>query len=141
LHDTNGLALLRDGEGSPPLTVVVLNNDGGGIFHLVKDIAGGVVRNSSNSASSSNSDSNSNLSLGELDAVWATPQGADLGALCRAHGVPHQKVFAGGGKSSSYSSSSASFPAAASSSSSKSSSNDDDATAALSSALDADDEE
>ena len=32
LHDLNSLALLRDG---PPVTVVVLNNDGGGIFSFL----------------------------------------------------------------------------------------------------------
>ncbi|HEY6564327.1 MAG TPA: 2-succinyl-5-enolpyruvyl-6-hydroxy-3-cyclohexene-1-carboxylic-acid synthase, partial [Pirellulaceae bacterium] len=33
LHDLNSLALLR--QGGPPLQVVVLNNDGGGIFHFL----------------------------------------------------------------------------------------------------------
>ncbi len=32
LHDLNSLALLRDG---PPVTVVAINNDGGGIFHFL----------------------------------------------------------------------------------------------------------
>ncbi|MEM1055364.1 MAG: 2-succinyl-5-enolpyruvyl-6-hydroxy-3-cyclohexene-1-carboxylic-acid synthase [Bacteroidota bacterium] len=32
LHDLNGLALLREG---PPVTVVAINNDGGGIFHFL----------------------------------------------------------------------------------------------------------
>ena len=32
LHDLNSLALLRDG---PPVTVVAVNNDGGGIFHFL----------------------------------------------------------------------------------------------------------
>ena len=32
LHDLNALALLRDG---PPVTVVAVNNDGGGIFHFL----------------------------------------------------------------------------------------------------------
>ena len=32
LYDLNSLALLREG---PPITVVVLNNDGGGIFHFL----------------------------------------------------------------------------------------------------------
>ena len=74
LHDAGGLALLRDGEARPPLTVVVLNNGGGGIFSLVPDVTAGP------------------LAPGELDAVWATPQAADLASLCRAHGVPHQAV-------------------------------------------------
>ena len=130
LHDTNGLALLRDGEGRPPLTVVVLNNDGGGIFHLVKDIADGTRESPPASRSPSPGPSPTSLGLGELDAVWATPQGADLGALCRAHGVPHQRVFSGSGSGSSPSS----LPAAAAA---KGSGSDGDAVAALSSALDA----
>ena len=40
LHDLNSLALLRDSlprarSGGPPVTVVVLNNDGGGIFNFL----------------------------------------------------------------------------------------------------------
>lgn len=40
LHDLNSLALLRDSpprtrSGCPPLTVVVINNDGGGIFNFL----------------------------------------------------------------------------------------------------------
>ncbi|MEP0547702.1 MAG: 2-succinyl-5-enolpyruvyl-6-hydroxy-3-cyclohexene-1-carboxylic-acid synthase [Rhodothermales bacterium] len=34
LHDLNSLALLRD-PAQPPVTVVVVNNDGGGIFHFL----------------------------------------------------------------------------------------------------------
>ncbi len=34
LHDLNSLALLRDPQ-QPPLTVVAVNNDGGGIFHFL----------------------------------------------------------------------------------------------------------
>jgi 2-succinyl-5-enolpyruvyl-6-hydroxy-3-cyclohexene-1-carboxylate synthase len=34
LHDLNSLALLRD-PAQPPVTVVVINNDGGGIFHFL----------------------------------------------------------------------------------------------------------
>ena len=75
LHDTNGLALLRDGEGRPPLTAVVINNSGGGVFSLVAVGA--------------------QVDPATLDEVWATPQRADLGALCRAHGVPHQRVEVG----------------------------------------------
>ena len=80
LHDTNGLALLRDGEGRPPLTVVVVNNSGGGVFSLVAV--------------------GSQVDAPTLDEVWATPQRADLGALCRAHGVPHQRVEVGSGEAS-----------------------------------------
>ena len=79
LHDSAGLALLASGEARPPVTVVIFNNAGGGIFSLVPDIAAGP------------------LADGELDAVWATPQPADLASLCRAHGVPHQAVKDGAG--------------------------------------------
>jgi 2-succinyl-5-enolpyruvyl-6-hydroxy-3-cyclohexene-1-carboxylate synthase len=34
LHDLNSLALLRD-PNQPPVTVVAVNNDGGGIFHFL----------------------------------------------------------------------------------------------------------
>lgn len=34
LHDLNALALLRDAD-QPPVTVVAVNNDGGGIFHFL----------------------------------------------------------------------------------------------------------
>ncbi len=34
LHDLNSLALLRDAE-QPPVTIVAVNNDGGGIFHFL----------------------------------------------------------------------------------------------------------
>jgi len=83
LHDTNGLALLRGGGGGggdgggEPLTVVVVNNGGGGIFSFLP-VASAVDRES-------------------FERLWATPQHADLGALCRAHGVPHQRVGGGSG--------------------------------------------
>ena len=35
MHDTNGLALLRDTEAKAPLTVVLINNGGGGIFSFL----------------------------------------------------------------------------------------------------------
>ncbi len=65
LHDTNGFLVAAKLHGS--LTVVVINNDGGGIFgHLpvAKD----------------------NVSFEEY---WATPQRVDFGKLCAAYKVPH----------------------------------------------------
>ena len=35
MHDANGLLLLRDRPGQPPLTVVLINNGGGNIFHFL----------------------------------------------------------------------------------------------------------
>ncbi|GLC45490.1 hypothetical protein PLESTM_001741500 [Pleodorina starrii] len=72
LHDINGLNLLRAGELRPPLTVVLINNSGGGIFSFLP-IAGSVPEE-------------------EFTPLWATPQNVDLEAMCRAQGIPHQKV-------------------------------------------------
>ena len=74
LHDAN--ALLGDPAVSrPPVQVVVLNDDGGGIFSLLEygdraagDRAGAVA----------------------FERLFGTPHGADLGALCRGYGVPHR---------------------------------------------------
>ena len=68
LHDTNGLLLAAKLKGS--LTVVVINNDGGGIF--------------------------GHLPVAKFDPpfeeYWATPQAVDLAKLCAAYGVPHRGV-------------------------------------------------
>ncbi|NKQ58370.1 2-succinyl-5-enolpyruvyl-6-hydroxy-3-cyclohexene-1-carboxylic-acid synthase [Amycolatopsis sp. K13G38] len=66
LHDVN--ALLADDR--PDLTIVVLNDDGGGIFSLLEQGA------------PEHSDS--------FERVFGTPHGADLGSLCAGFGVPHQ---------------------------------------------------
>ncbi|HJQ45387.1 MAG TPA: 2-succinyl-5-enolpyruvyl-6-hydroxy-3-cyclohexene-1-carboxylic-acid synthase [Amycolatopsis sp.] len=66
LHDVNGLLA---GE-RPDLTIVVLNDDGGGIFSLLEQGAPEL------------SDS--------FERVFGTPHGADLGSLCAGFGVPHQ---------------------------------------------------
>ncbi|KXZ52491.1 hypothetical protein GPECTOR_9g535 [Gonium pectorale] len=77
LHDINGLNLLRSGELRPPLTVVLINNSGGGIFSFLP-IASSVPED-------------------EFTPLWATPQNVDLEAMCRAQGIPHQKVTASEG--------------------------------------------
>ena len=65
LHDSNGLSSLR--EPAVRVLLVVLNNDGGGIFHL--------------------------LPIREFEPaftpLFATPHGRDLGALATFHGLPH----------------------------------------------------
>jgi isochorismate synthase/2-succinyl-5-enolpyruvyl-6-hydroxy-3-cyclohexene-1-carboxylate synthase/2-succinyl-6-hydroxy-2,4-cyclohexadiene-1-carboxylate synthase/O-succinylbenzoate synthase len=58
LHDINGLNLLRGGEMRPPLTVVLVNNGGGGIFSFLP-VAGEVERDT-------------------FERLWGTPQNVDL---------------------------------------------------------------
>ncbi|PTX94363.1 2-succinyl-5-enolpyruvyl-6-hydroxy-3-cyclohexene-1-carboxylic-acid synthase [Opitutus sp. ER46] len=68
LHDTNGFLLRPQFRGS--LTVVVINNNGGGIFE--------------------------HLPVAQFDPpfepFFATPQEADLGRLCAVYNVPHEEV-------------------------------------------------
>jgi 2-succinyl-5-enolpyruvyl-6-hydroxy-3-cyclohexene-1-carboxylate synthase len=66
LHDTNGLL----GAGSlPPATFVVIDNDGGGIFSYLPQ-----------------------RDVSEFEQLFATPQGVDLVAVARAHGVTAERV-------------------------------------------------
>lgn len=68
LHDSNGLLLRPKFRGS--LTIVLINNHGGGIFgHL--PVAGFPEA---------------------FETFFATPQEADFGKLCAAHGVAHTVV-------------------------------------------------
>lgn len=71
LHDLTGLAIGPD-EPRPDLTVVVVNDDGGSIFALLEQ---GAPEHAA-----------------PFERVFATPHGADLGALCRGLGVPHRAV-------------------------------------------------
>src|ERR1019366_768764 len=68
LHDSNGLLIGPKFKGS--LTVVLINNRGGGIFE--------------------------HLPIAQFDPVFeeyfATPQEVDFAKLCSAHGVPHVHV-------------------------------------------------
>ncbi|MEY4488565.1 MAG: hypothetical protein RIQ79_1073 [Verrucomicrobiota bacterium] len=65
LHDTNGFLSAAKLAGA--LTVVVINNEGGGIFgHLP------VAKNNPH-----------------FEEYWATPQRVDIGRLCAAYAVPH----------------------------------------------------
>ncbi|MBO0840601.1 MAG: 2-succinyl-5-enolpyruvyl-6-hydroxy-3-cyclohexene-1-carboxylate synthase, partial [Sciscionella sp.] len=68
LHDVGGLLLAPD-EPRPDLTVVVNNDDGGGIFELLEQ--GAPEHRAS------------------FERVFGTPHGVDLGALCAGYGVPH----------------------------------------------------
>ncbi len=67
-HDVNGL-LIGPEEPRPNLTIVVNNDDGGGIFHLLEQ---GTPEHEES-----------------FERVFGTPHGADLGALCAGYGVPH----------------------------------------------------
>ena len=69
LHDASGLAFGPD-EPRPDLTLVVVNDDGGGIFATLE--YGAPARSA------------------DFERVFGTPTGTDLAALCRAHGIPHE---------------------------------------------------
>ncbi|MGH3779389.1 MAG: 2-succinyl-5-enolpyruvyl-6-hydroxy-3-cyclohexene-1-carboxylic-acid synthase, partial [Pseudonocardiaceae bacterium] len=74
LHDSNGLLAGLD-EARPDLTVVVANDDGGGIFGLLEQGAPEYA--------------------GAFERVFGTPHGTDLAALCAAHHVSHVRVPVG----------------------------------------------
>jgi 2-succinyl-5-enolpyruvyl-6-hydroxy-3-cyclohexene-1-carboxylate synthase len=73
LHDTTGLVIGPD-EPRPDLTIVVLNDGGGGIFGLLEQ--GGPEHAAS------------------FERIFGTPHRVDLGALAAAMGVPHDLVDA-----------------------------------------------
>lgn len=68
LHDSNALLSAYGHEGD--LTILVVNNQGGGIFNHLP-----VARESKH-----------------FEKLWGTPQAADLGKLCAAHKVRHHLV-------------------------------------------------
>ena len=68
LHDANGLLVGPD-EPAPDLTLVVVNDDGGGIFTTLEH---GVPERAD-----------------DFERIFGTPTGTELGALCRAHGIRH----------------------------------------------------
>ncbi|WP_067684236.1 2-succinyl-5-enolpyruvyl-6-hydroxy-3-cyclohexene-1-carboxylic-acid synthase [Nocardia miyunensis] len=72
LHDASGL-LIRPGEPHPAdLTIVVANDDGGGIFELLEQ--------------------GDPQYAGAFERVFGTPHGMDLAALCAAYRIPHSRV-------------------------------------------------
>lgn len=77
LHDTNGL-LVGPVEPRPDLTVVVVNDDGGGIFSTLE--YGEAARSATPEAAAA------------TERVFGTPHGTDLAALCAAHHVGHVRV-------------------------------------------------
>ncbi len=71
LHDANGL-LLGPQEPVPDLSLVVANDDGGGIFRTLEP--GAAAHGAA------------------FERVFGTPTGTDLGALCAATGTPYERV-------------------------------------------------
>jgi 2-succinyl-5-enolpyruvyl-6-hydroxy-3-cyclohexene-1-carboxylate synthase len=71
LHDVNGL-LIGPAEPKPDLTVIVVNDDGGGIFALLEQGAPEYATN--------------------FERMFGTPHGTDLSALCAGYGVDHVLV-------------------------------------------------
>ncbi len=72
LHDASGL-LIGTGEPRPTdLTIVVANDDGGGIFELLEQ--------------------GDPQYAGVFERVFGTPHGMNLAALCAAYRVPHRRV-------------------------------------------------
>jgi 2-succinyl-5-enolpyruvyl-6-hydroxy-3-cyclohexene-1-carboxylate synthase len=68
LHDATGLVIGPD-EPRPDLTVVVVNDDGGGLFQLLEQ--------------------GEPAYAASFERVFGTPHGVDLAALCAATGTPH----------------------------------------------------
>jgi 2-succinyl-5-enolpyruvyl-6-hydroxy-3-cyclohexene-1-carboxylate synthase len=74
LHDSNGLLVPAD-EGQPRLDIVVIDNDGGGIFSGLESSAGDYAEH--------------------FERVFGTPQGRDLVAVAESFGVPAVRVSTG----------------------------------------------
>jgi 2-succinyl-5-enolpyruvyl-6-hydroxy-3-cyclohexene-1-carboxylate synthase len=70
LHDVGGLAALRD--ASTPVRIVVIDNDGGGIFHFLpqEQALGGE----------------------EFEALLGTPRGVDVAKAASLFDLPHRRV-------------------------------------------------
>ncbi len=71
VHDGNGL-VLGPGQPTPDLTIVVVNDDGGSIFTMLEQ--GGPEH------------------ADRFEALFGTPHGVDLAALCAATRTPHLRV-------------------------------------------------
>jgi 2-succinyl-5-enolpyruvyl-6-hydroxy-3-cyclohexene-1-carboxylate synthase len=70
LHDIGGLAALRD--VSTPVRIVVIDNDGGGIFHFLPQ--------------------ESALDADEFEALLGTPRGVDVAKAAALFDLPHQRL-------------------------------------------------
>lgn len=71
LHDANGL-LIGPAEARPDLRIVVVNDEGGSIFHTLEQGAPEYADT--------------------FERIFGTPHGADLAARSAAVGVPHRRV-------------------------------------------------
>jgi 2-succinyl-5-enolpyruvyl-6-hydroxy-3-cyclohexene-1-carboxylate synthase len=71
LHDANGL-VIGPAEPRPDLRIVVLNDNGGGIFATLEQGGGDHADH--------------------FERIFGTPHNVDLAALCAATGTPHQLV-------------------------------------------------
>lgn len=71
LHDANGL-VIGPAEPRPDLRIVVVNDDGGGIFSLLEQ---GAEEHAEH-----------------FERIFGTPHGVDLAALCAATGTPYRRV-------------------------------------------------
>jgi 2-succinyl-5-enolpyruvyl-6-hydroxy-3-cyclohexene-1-carboxylate synthase len=69
-HDMNGLSALREAEAE--VRIVVLNNDGGGIFEFLPQ-AGEIDRD-------------------EFEALFGTPVGLNLERVAALHGLPYARA-------------------------------------------------
>lgn len=74
LHDSNGLLVPRGTAAGVDCTLVVVDNDGGGIFSFLPQAA--------------------QLPAARFERLFATPHGVDLGALAAVHGLPTTGVTA-----------------------------------------------
>jgi len=72
LHDVGGLAALRD--VSTPVRIVVVDNDGGGIFHFLPQAEA--------------------LGDEEFEALLGTPRGVDAAKAADLFGLPHRRIEA-----------------------------------------------
>jgi 2-succinyl-5-enolpyruvyl-6-hydroxy-3-cyclohexene-1-carboxylate synthase len=70
LHDIGGLAALRD--VSTPVRIVVIDNDGGGIFHFLPQEQA--------------------LAGGEFEALLGTPRGVDVPKAAALFDLPHRRL-------------------------------------------------
>ncbi len=71
LHDSNGLVLGPD-EPRPDLTIVVVNDDGGGLFSLLEQ--------------------GDPAYAAAFERVFGTPHGVAMSSLCAATGTPYQRA-------------------------------------------------
>jgi 2-succinyl-5-enolpyruvyl-6-hydroxy-3-cyclohexene-1-carboxylate synthase len=71
LHDLGGLAALR-ADLATPVRIVVIDNDGGGIFHFLPQ--------------------ESALASAEFEALLGTPRGVDVAKAADLFGLPHRRL-------------------------------------------------